>query len=82
MVFFYFRVDDQYLDNNFTVEQLRNDICYEILKEENKVLQHFLYFGTDLLDQEDWKDLMIQHNEDSLHCDLVFIHVCMQHNDR
>ena len=32
-----------------------------------------MYFGCDLLDPEDWNDLMIQMNEDSLYCDLVFV---------
>ena len=43
------------------------------MKEDNKDLQHFLYFSTDLLNREDWKEMMVQHNEDSLHCDLVFV---------
>lgn len=76
------RLDNQYLDNDFTIEQLRNDICCEVLKEENKDLHHLLYFGSDLLDQDDWKDLMNQVNEDSLHCDLPFVQLAANYMKR
>ena len=59
--------------NNFTIEQMRIDICAEIFKKENEDLHYLLYFGSDLLEPEDWNEVMIQVNEDTLPCDLVFV---------
>ena len=67
------RMDNEYENNDFTVEQMRYDICLEIFKDENKDLHHVLYYGPDLLEAEDWKDLMTQINEDTLYCDLPFV---------
>ena len=76
------RYDDEYRENNFTMELLRNDICSEIYKDENKNLHHLLYFGNDLLDPDDWKDIMIQQNEDTLHCDLIFVQLAANYLKR
>ena len=64
------------------MESLRNDVCSEIYKDENKDLHHLLYFGSDLLDPDDWKDLMIQENEETLHCDLVFVQLAANYFKR
>ena len=61
---------------------MRNEICSEICKDENKDLHHLLYFGSDLLDPEDWKELMIQENEDALHCDLIFVQLAANYLKR
>ena len=52
---------------------MRNDICSEIFKDENQLLHHLLYFGSDLLGPTDWKEVMTQMNEDTLPVDLVFV---------
>ena len=64
------------------MESLRNDVCSEIYKNENKDLHHLLYFGSDLLDPDDWKDLMIQENEETLYCDLVFVQLAANYFKR
>ena len=69
----HFRSDKEYKENNFTIEQMRKDISSEIFKDENKDLHYLLYFGSDLLAPDDWKELMMQTDEDYLPCDLVFV---------
>ena len=66
-------MDNVYQNKDFTIEQLRNDICSEIFKNENKLLHHLLYFGSDLLEPADWKEVMTQIDEDTLPVDLVFV---------
>ena len=80
--FSYFRYDDEYKENDFTIELMRNDICSEIFKGENKNLHHLLYFGSDLLDPEDWKELMTLDDEDTLHCDLIFVQLAANYFKR
>ena len=80
--FSYFRYDDEYKENDFTIELMRNDICSEIFKGENKNLHHLLYFGSDLLDPEDWKGLMTLDDEDTLHCDLIFVQLAANYFKR
>ena len=55
------------------MQLLRDEICSEIFKDENKDLHHLLYFGDLLLDPQDWKGLMTQEDDESLHCDLIFV---------
>lgn len=64
------------------MEGMRNKICSEIYKDENKDLHHLLYFGSDLLDPEDWKGLMTQENEEYLHCDLIFVQLAANYFKR
>ena len=80
--FSYFRYDDEYKENDFTIELMRKDICSEIFKGENKNLHHLLYFGSDLLDPEDWKGLMTLDDEDTLHCDLIFVQLAANYFKR
>ena len=74
--------DYQYQDNDFTIEQMRNDISSEIFKDENRDLHHVLYFGSDLLEPGDWKDLVMQIDEDTLPCDLPFVQLASNYLKR
>ena len=77
-----FSFDDDYSEEIFTIEQLRKNICSEIFKDENKLLHNFLYFAYDLLNPDDWNDLMNQMNEESLHCDLPFVQLAANYLKR
>ena len=78
----HFRSDKEYKENNFTIEQMRKDISSEIFKDENKDLRYLLYFGSDLLEPDDWKELMMQTDEDYLPCDLVFVQLAANYLKR
>ena len=82
IIWFLFRMDQEYHDNNFNNEQLRNDICSQISKDENKDLHHVLYFGTELVSPEDWKELMTLTDNESLYCDLPFIQLASNYLKR
>ena len=77
-----FSFDDDYSEEIFTIEQLRKNICSEIFKDENKLLHNFLFFAYDLLNPDDWNDLMNQMNEESLHCDLPFVQLAANYLKR
>ena len=77
-----FRLNNVHQNNEFTIEQMRNDICSEIFKDENKLLHHLLYFGSDLLEPVDWKEVMTQVNEDTLPVDLVFVQLACNYLKR
>ena len=81
MLSIHFRSDKEYKENDFTIDQLRKDISSEIFENENKDLHYLLYYGSDLLEPDDWKELMIL-DEDYLPCDLIFVQLAANYFKR